>query len=93
MRKGLDLPAAGKELPVARVGQVPEADDRRQAREAVLADRLQEPVVVAVVNVPPVKSPSEVFTTDAVLDAISKSSPPLTATISEEAEEYWLQAL
>src|SRR3989338_11255070 len=42
---------------------------------------LPEPVVVAIVNVPPVKSPSEVFTTDAVVDAISKSAPPLTATI------------
>ena len=54
---------------------------------------LPDPVVVVVAKVPLVKSPSEVFTTDAVLDAISKSSPPLTATISEEAEEYWLQAL
>src|SRR3989344_5030610 len=34
---------------------------------------LPDPVVVVVAKVPLVKSPSEVFTTDAVLDAISKS--------------------
>src|SRR3989344_1371406 len=39
----------------------------------------RERVVVVVANVPPVKSPSEVFTTEAVVDAISKSSPPFTA--------------
>ena len=52
-----------------------------------------EPLTIVPVLVPLEKSESDVFTTDAVLDAISKSSPPLTTTISEEAEEYWLQAL
>src|SRR3989344_6067773 len=45
-----------------------------------------EPVVVAVVNVPPVKSLSEVFTTDAVVEAISRSAPPLIATISDDLD-------